>query len=278
MYRLSAPSRFSCIKRYDLSVISFPDVTPGEALAVSATLYTTYLKCPQQALGRLQGHYPAESRASFKGGLAHRVFARHLTDGPIGDDEIVQACREEIGKSMNPKIAALGLRPSELAGVIREVGELYDRFKRLTVEGFDAAEVFLEVEPTDGLILRGSIDAVFDDPTVGTRLIDWKTGALAGAEDQLAFYALLWLIDHGQLPGAIEAVSVATGERFEAAPTAEDAEATALRVAGLVSDLRTALDQLLPCGLDIDGEKVDLHVSGSACRVSLRLESAMLLV
>ena len=221
-------------------MISFPDVTPGESLSVSATLYTTYLKCPEQALGRLRGEYSAESRASFRGGLAHRVFARHLSEGAITEDRMEQVCREEIGKSMNPKIAALGLKPSELSGVIREVGELYNRFKRLSVDGFQAAEVFLEVNPVEGVRLIGSIDAVFDDPEAGTRLIDWKTGSVVGAEDQLAFYALLWAMEHDELPGALEAVSVATGERFAAEPTRSEAEATVRRVAELISALRVA--------------------------------------
>jgi hypothetical protein len=222
-------------------VFVLPDVTPGEALAVSATLYTTYLKCPEQALGRLRGHYPAESRASFRGGLAHRVFARHLEEGPIEAGRIEQVCREEIGKSLNPKIAALGMKPSELKGLIREVGELYQRFKRLSADGFQAAEVFLEVEPVTGVTLRGSIDAVFEDRENGPRLIDWKTGAIGAAEDQLAFYALLWAMVHGELPAALEAVSIATGERFAAIPTREQAEVTARRVALLISTLRVAV-------------------------------------
>ena len=64
-------------------VIQFPEVPPGEPLVVSATLYVTYTKCPDQALGRLRGLYPPESPASFKGGLAHRIFARHLRSGEI---------------------------------------------------------------------------------------------------------------------------------------------------------------------------------------------------
>ncbi len=218
-----------------------PHITPGEALAVSATLYTTYRKCPEQALGRLRGQYPAESRASFRGGLAHRVFARHLEEGPIAEVGIEQVCREEIGKSLNPKVATLGLKPSELRGLIREVADLYERFKRLSADGFQAAEVFLEVEPANGVILRGSIDAVFEDGDKGVRLTDWKTGGMGAAEDQLAFYAMLWAMAHGELPGAVEAVSIATGERFTAVPTREQAEATALEVAHLVSAVRVAL-------------------------------------
>ncbi len=236
------------MRGYDQWVISFPEVTTGEALAVSATLYTTFLKCPQQALGRLYGQYPPESRASFRGGLAHRVFARHLSEGPIGESALEQVCREEIGKSMNQKITALGMRPSELNRVIREVGDLYDRFKRLSVAGFRSAEAYLEFEPADGVTLRGSVDAVFDDPDAGTRLVDWKTGSVFGAEQQLEFYALLWALEHGELPGAVEALSVATGERFTAVPTEDEAARTAVRVAALVSELRQAFSS----GLELE--------------------------
>jgi hypothetical protein len=223
-------------------VIDFPEVTPGEAFAVSATLYTTYLRCPDQALGRLRGVYPADSRASFRGGLAHRVFARHFTDGPIVDTALEQVCREEIGRSLNSKVAALAIKPSELRGLINEVGELYQRFKRLSADGFDSAEVYLQIDAAAGLTLRGSIDAVFDDPKVGTRLVDWKTGGLGGAIDQLAFYTLLWAMEHDELPGAVEAISVGTGESYAGVPTLEEAQSTAVAIGALVSSLREALE------------------------------------
>ena len=244
-------------------MIDFPEVTPGEALAVSATLYTTYLRCPDQALGRLHGDYPADSRASFRGGLAHRVFARHLAEGPITDDVFEQVCREEIGRSLNPKVAALGMKPSELGGLISEVGELYTRFKRLAADGFEGAEVYLEVEAGGGVTLRGSIDAVFDDAALGTRLVDWKTGALGGARDQLAFYSLLWAMARDELPGAVEAVSVSTGERFSRTPTLDEADRTAAAVAALVSDLRVAFAA---------GDRLVRH-GGAWCRYCPLLET-----
>ena len=135
-------------------VIQFPKVLPGEPIVVSATLYMTYTRCPDQALGRVHGVYPEESKVSFRGGLAHRVFARHLEQGPIGAHNMEQVCREEIGSGLNPKLGALGLRPSQLSAVIREVGDLYQRFKELSMEGFRSAEVFLEVEPVSGVTLR----------------------------------------------------------------------------------------------------------------------------
>ena len=158
-------------------MIDFPEVAPGERLVVSATLFVTYGKCPDQALGRMRGFYPPESRASFKGGLAHRVFARHLSGGEIGASEFDRVCKEEIGSSMNPKLGSLGLKPSQLSGVIREVGDLYERFKTISTEGFQGSEVQLDVDPAQDLTLRGSIDAIFDDDG-GVRLVDWKTGGL----------------------------------------------------------------------------------------------------
>ena len=115
---------------------------------------------------------------SFKGGLAHRIFARHLTRGPIAAEDFEQVCREEIGSSgLNNKVALLGLRSSSLGRVVEEVRSLYRRFVRFPMEGFAGSEVGLLTEPARGVELVGSIDAVFDAHP-GTRLVDWKTGGL----------------------------------------------------------------------------------------------------
>ncbi len=219
----------------------FPPVPDGEDVVVSATLYTTHRKCPDQALARLYGMYPADTRSSFKGNLAHRMFARHLAAGEVDRAGFDQACREEIGQALNPKVGAVGLKPSTLRGVIAEVGELYDRFKSLPHDGFREAEVFIESEVATGVLLRGAVDAVFDDPDYGVRLTDWETGALGPANDQLAFYTLLWRLEFGELPGRVEAVSVATGERHAETPSDRGVESTAREVAAIVTEVRTAL-------------------------------------
>lgn len=206
---------------------------------LSASTFVTFERCPQQAAGRLRGVYGPESRASFVGGLAHRIFARHLSGGPIDPERLGAACREEIGGGMNPKLASLGLKPSELGAVIDEVGELYDRFKTLGAEGFAGAEVLLELEPADGVTLRGSVDAVFEEDG-GVRLVDWKTGNLGDTEPQLSFYALLWAMDRGEIPTRTEAVSVKTGERAEAVPSRTGIEETARRAAHAIDTLRAA--------------------------------------
>jgi len=144
---------------------------------------------------------------------------------------------------MNAKIGALGLRPSQLNAVIKEVGDLYERFKALSSDGFRVSEVLVEVEPGPDLRLRGSIDAVFDDEDGVVRLVDWKTGGLYEVEQQLGFYAMLWAMDTGVLPGRLEAISIGSGERITTEPTRTVIEATAASVADLVRTVRRAFEE-----------------------------------
>ena len=220
--------------------LAFPAVEPGEDVVLSATTFVTFQRCPEQALGRLRGLYPPESRPAFTGGLAHRVFARHLTSGPIPEEGFATACREEIGAALNPKLSALRLRPRQLEGVIQEVAVLYQRFRLLGLEGFAGAEVALEAVPAQGVTLRGKVDAVFDEGEAGTRLTDWKTGSLGDPGPQLGFYALLWALERGDLPGRVEAVSLSSGERVEEVPTRVGVQETATVAAGVVTLLRRA--------------------------------------
>ena len=221
--------------------IRFPEVVRGDPIKVSASTYVTFKKCPAQAGARLQGIYGPDSRQAFLGILAHRIFSRHLTSGSIPTDDFVQACREEIGGSgLNNKMASIEMRPSVLAGVIEEVRGLYERFTRLPTEGFEGSEHSIEVGVSDGVDLVGTVDAVYREDLGGFRLVDWKTGELTDPEDQLLFYALLWLLDRGELPAYVEAVSVRTGERYRTVPSSEDAGRVAAEVGGLVDVLRNA--------------------------------------
>lgn len=217
--------------------VGFPEIGPGDEIRISASTFVTYKKCPAQAEARLQGLYGPDSRPSFVGSLAHRIFSRHLGSGPIGD--LDQACREEIGSGLNHRLAGLGLsRPSMLAPVIEEVRGLYDRFVRLSSEGFEGAEVMLQVEPAAGVELVGSVDAVYRADPDGHRLVDWKTGELGEPEDQLLFYALLWTLDRGESPATVEAVSVRTGERYRTTPGRSDLVRIAAEIADMVNAIR----------------------------------------
>ena len=218
--------------------IVLPDMIDGEHIRVSASSYVTFLQCPDSAMARYRGEYGPESRASFRGGLAHRLFARHLNDGPIASADFEQVCREEIGSStLNHKLASLKLKPSELARVIAEAQALYERFTSFPSDGFDGAEIFIEHDAGGDVEIIGSIDARFNDAD-GVRLVDWKTGDLGDPMPQLRFYALLWALEKGSLPAVVEAVSIKTGERLMEQPTVDVALETAEGVRRLVNAIR----------------------------------------
>jgi hypothetical protein len=219
--------------------IRLPEMAPGDAIRISATTYVTYKQCPAQAGARLQGVYGPDSRPSFLGGLAHRIFSRHLTSGAITSDEFVQACREEIGGSaLNNKLGDLEMRPSALAAVIEEVRGLYERFVKLPSEGFEGSEQTIDVSVAEGVGLVGTVDAVYREDLGGHRLVDWKTGELGDPEDQLLFYSLLWMLDREEIPAYVEAVSVRTGERYRTVPTSADMTRVADDVGEMVGVIR----------------------------------------
>jgi PD-(D/E)XK nuclease superfamily protein len=212
---------------------------PGDPIKVSATTYLSFRQCPAQAEARLQGVFSAESKASFTGALAHRLFARHLTTGPIED--VNQAIREEIGAALNGKMAAIGVhRPSELTEMIREASALYGRFRNFPAEGFEAAEISLDAEASDGVRLIGKIDAVFRDGHPGPILRDWKTGGLGEPFEQLLFYALAWVLERDEMVAAVEAVSLQTGERMRRTPSVAELTIVAAHIADLVTQVRTS--------------------------------------
>ena len=221
--------------------VSIPAVSPGDPIRISASTYLAWKRCPDSANVRLQGRYAPDSKPAFLGSLAHRIFSRHLSTGPIPSSEFVQACREEIGaSSLNHKISSLELRPSALAGVIEEVRGLYERFTKLGAEGFEGTEVDLSFEPGGDVELVGTVDAVYLEADGGHRLVDWKTGELGQPQDQLLFYALLWALGRHEVPAFVEAVSVRTGERYRTVPSTEDVNRVGREIASLVDQVRLA--------------------------------------
>jgi hypothetical protein len=234
----------------------FDNVTPGEPIAVSATLFTAYVRCPQQALGRMRGIYGPPSRAAFKGSLAHKIFAKHLEEGEIDEDVFDHVCRETVGKQLGAQMASLRMKPSEFRAVVAEVRSIYERFKSLPTEGFIAAEDPFEYDGGSQVTVRGRIDAVFSEGD-GSRIVDWKTGSFLGdADPQLDFYAMAWTQVHDELPIAMEASSLATGENVRREPTAGTIEQTTTDVAAMVTALREAVAS------DLDLERL----AGPYCR------------
>ena len=230
-------------------MIEFPTPIPGDPVRISATLLTTYERCPGEAEGRLRGIYGEDSVASFTGALLHRVIRRHLEDGPIESESIPHVCRVEIGQGrLNAKMNAVGLgSSSRLEPIFASIGEKYGRFQRYPRDGFQSAEHLIEVEPVDGVTLVGKIDAVFEQEGGGLRLVDWKSGELGSPRTQLGFYALIWTIHTGTMPAEIEVVSLGTGERHAEPVTETWMES----VAATVSRLATAIRRFRTTGVSL---------------------------
>ncbi len=235
-------SVFSDVCGYDPIVLTFADLQSGEEIAVSATLFVTYRACPQQALARLRGIYPQPTGAMFKGSLAHRIFAKHLVDGPIADADFVSVCKSETGAHLNAQMADVGVKTmSDFTAVAEQVREMYDRFRALSTDGFDGAEVPIQAQVDQGVTLKGRVDAVFMDDD-GVRIVDWKTGSYLGStKDQLDFYALAWSRSTGTPPKRTEAVSLKTGEKLLYEPTDGDLGETEHALVQMVRALRSAM-------------------------------------
>ena len=221
-------------------MIEFPAPVPGDPVRISATLLTTYERCPGEAEGRLRGVYGEDSVASFTGALLHRVIRRPLEVGPIEAETIPHVCRVEIGQGrLNAKMNAVGLgSSSRLEPIFASIAEKYERFQRYPQEGFQSAEHLIEVEPVEGVTLVGKIDAVFDRGG-GLRLVDWKSGELGSPRTQLGFYALIWTIHSGTMPSEIEVVSLGTGERHAEPVTEAWMKVVATAASDLATEIRT---------------------------------------
>jgi replicative DNA helicase len=142
-------------------------------LRISATMFVTWRRCPAQARARLDGHYQPDTIDSFRGLLAHRIFARHLTQGSLSPTTFAQTCRAEIGSSnLNWKVSQLGLKPAEIREVIADVATLYQRFTQLGHhhQVYTGTELHVEAQLEGEVTLIGTIDTA---TTSGT-LIDWK--------------------------------------------------------------------------------------------------------
>jgi hypothetical protein len=226
---------------FDVHTLQIVPTVMGDDLRISATSFMTYGQCPQSANERFKGRYGPSSRVSFTGSLAHQIFKRHLVTGPIGSEDFARVCKEEIGSTsrLNNTLGELRLNMGEVEGIIAEVRALYERFVKYPEAGFSGAEVNFEIAAAEGLELIGQIDAVFEEES-GYRLVDWKTGALGEAEGQLLFYALLWILEKGEAPTVLEAISVKTGESHRVTPSFEEISRVAVAVGKMVDSLRAA--------------------------------------
>ncbi|NND12834.1 MAG: DUF2800 domain-containing protein [Acidimicrobiia bacterium] len=220
-------------------MIELPSFTPGPPIAISASSFQKFLRCPDQGLSHFRGIYGQTSRDGWIGQLVHRLIARDLTEGPIEDIELV--ARIEIGSTnLNFDLAAIG-RPSDIRRAIAEAVEVYVQFRHLPRPELSEIEVSIVHDAGGDVTLKGRMDGVQVTPD-GVSIVDWKKGPIRPeTRHQLTFYGLLWVLERQALPNDLQAISIQTGERASFPVSIADLERTVELVAGLVHDVRSAL-------------------------------------
>lgn len=235
-------------------VIEVPDFAEGPPISISASSFVKYRQCPQKGLAHHRGIYGEQSRAGWIGQLVHRLIARDLSAGDLSDiplAELEQAAREEIGSThLNYDLGLSVGKPSDIRRAIAEAVESFREFQQLPRPDFDDVEVVISVDAGADVTLKGVIDGV-ESTDAGKRLVDWKSGPVRPeAEMQLRFYALLWMLEHREMPAAAEAVSIKTGERVGYEIGAASLQELLELIAELVSSVRKALQDGSDLGLE----------------------------
>jgi len=100
-------------------------------------------------------------------------------------------------------------------------------------------EVYVEVEVSSGLRLRGYIDRLDVAPDGAVRVVDYKTGRAprdgyeARPMFQMRFYALVWWRLHGMVPRRLQLMYLGSGELLTYEPDEADLLATERKVLAL---------------------------------------------
>ncbi|SHJ93783.1 putative RecB family exonuclease [Pseudonocardia thermophila] len=176
-------------------------------------------------------------RAQVRGTLVHAVLER-LFDLPAAQRSpeaaaaLVAPLWQELTETVPELLDGLftGADDPELAEWLASAAPLLDTYFRLEdpreIEPV-ARELLLETELESGVVLRGYVDRLDEDPA-GLRVIDYKTGPAPGpmhelrALFQLKFYALALLQDRGAVPAELRLYYLADGETLSYRP--EEAE------------------------------------------------------
>ncbi|HZK06191.1 MAG TPA: PD-(D/E)XK nuclease family protein [Actinomycetaceae bacterium] len=204
--------------------------------AVSASRAKDFLQCPLMFRFRAIDRIPEPpSQAAVKGSLVHSVLER-LYDLPA-----VERTEEVAERLVDPQWASLLSRDPECLkmfdsepelsawmGEARALVRAYFRLENPRRLEPAARERFVEVEISDGVLLRGYVDRIDVAPNGATRVVDYKTGKAPNprfaneALFQMRFYALLlWRLD-GVRPSRLQLIYLGNGQTITLDPTAEE--------------------------------------------------------
>jgi putative RecB family exonuclease len=236
---------------------------PARRPALSPSRPSDFTQCPLLYRFRAIDRLPEpKSTAQLRGSVVHaaleQLYALPAADrgpdtaltliAPAWDRLVAE--QPTLAEDIDPVVrdALLGEAQALLSG--------YYRLEDPTRFDPQGCEQHLEVELTDGTLLRGFVDRIDVAPTGELRVVDYKTGkappearALAEAKAlfQMKFYAVALLRSRGVLPARLRLLYLADGQVLDYSPDLDEltrfertltAMWRAIQAAGVTGDFR----------------------------------------
>ena len=227
--------------------------------ALSPSRAADFKQCPLLYRLRAIDRLPEPpSAAQLRGSVVHAALEQLYTlPAPLRDPETAMtlvAPAWDLVVGEEPELVA-AFTPEQRGRILIEAQSLLSGYYRLedpTRFDPESCEQRVEVELSDGTLLRGFVDRIDVAATGELRVVDYKTGkappeargfAEAKALFQMKFYALvLWRL-HGRVPTRLQLVYLGSGELLTYEPDEHDLRAVERKVKALwVAIERAATD------------------------------------
>ncbi len=214
-----------------------PDV-PARRPALSPSRASDFKQCPLlyrfRAIDRLpEPSSPAQVRGTVVHGALERLYALPAASrGPDTALTLIEPAWQELAAS-RPELAD-DLDTALRAQLLDEARALLSGYYRLedpTRFDPESCEQRVEVELSDGTLLRGFVDRIDVAATGEMRVVDYKTGRAPAAARELAevkamfqmkFYAVALLRSRGVLPARLRLLYLADGQVLDYTPDLDE--------------------------------------------------------
>lgn len=215
-----------------------PDPRVPRRPALSPSRASDFKQCPLlyrfRAIDRLpEPSSTAQVRGSVVHGALERLYGLPAADrGPDTAVTLVEPAWQGIVDE-HPELA-LEFDPETRTQMLEQARKLLSGYYRLedpTRFEPESCEQRVEVELSDGTLLRGFVDRIDVAPTGELRVVDYKTGrapaeartlAEAKAMFQMKFYAVALLRSRGVLPARLRLLYLADGQVLDYTPDLEE--------------------------------------------------------
>jgi putative RecB family exonuclease len=236
---------------------------PVRRPALSPSRASDFKQCPLLYRFRAIDRLPEpSSTAQVRGSVVHAALEQlyalpAASRDPATAMTLVDPAWERI-TAEKPELAA-EFEPGLRAELLEQARKLLSGYYRLEdPRRFDpqSCEQRVEVELSDGTLLRGFVDRIDVAPTGEMRVVDYKTGkappaarelAEAKAMFQMKFYAVALLRSRGVLPARLRLLYLADGQVLDYTPDLEELQRfektlmamwRAIQSAGVTGDFR----------------------------------------